>query len=100
MVKHYHGDDSDLKLLHRRGVAEAFEGMTVDDYAAQVEAFFAEAEHPTLGRPYRDCAYVPMVELLRYLEANGFSDLHRLGRRPRLHARDRRARSTGSRPSG
>ena len=65
------GDDSDLKLL-LTGVAEAFAGTTVDDYAAQVDAFFAEAEHPTLGRPYRDCGYKPMVELLRYLEANGF----------------------------
>ena len=36
-------------------------------------AFFAEAEHPTLGRPYRDCGFQPMVELLRYLEANGFA---------------------------
>jgi phosphoserine phosphatase len=72
MVKHYHGDDSDLKLL-LAGVAEAYAGMTVDEYAAQVDAFFAVAEHPTLGRPYRECGYKPMVELLRYLEANGFS---------------------------
>jgi hypothetical protein len=72
MVKHYHGDDSDLKLLFA-GVAEAFAGTTVDDYAAQVDAFFAEANHPTLGRPYRDCGFQPMIELLRYLEANGFT---------------------------
>ena len=28
---------------------------------------------PTLGRPYQSCTYRPMVELLRYLEANGFT---------------------------
>jgi hypothetical protein len=72
MVKHYHGDDGDLKLL-LAGVAEAFGGVSVDDYAAQADAFFAEAQHPTLGRPYRECGYQPMVELLRYLEAHGFA---------------------------
>ena len=36
-------------------------------------AFFTEAKHPTLGRPYQTCTYAPMVELLRYLEANGFT---------------------------
>jgi len=72
MVKHYRGDDSDLKLL-MDGVAEAFGGVGVDEYAASAAAFFAEAKHPTLGRPYRECAYLPMIELLRYLEANGFA---------------------------
>ena len=32
-------------------------------------------EHPTLGRPYSACAYLPMLELLRHLEANGFTTL-------------------------
>ncbi len=31
------------------------------------------AAHPVLHRPYLSCAFVPMVELLRYLEANGFA---------------------------
>ena len=72
MAKHYEGDDGDLKLL-MGAVGEAFGGMSVEDYAAEVGAFFAEARHPTLDRPYRDCGYQPMVELLRYLEAHGFS---------------------------
>jgi hypothetical protein len=29
---------------------------------------------PTLGRGYLECAYAPMVELLGYLQANGFSN--------------------------
>ena len=45
----------------------AYDGITVEEFEAQADAFLAEAEHPTLGRPYRDCAYAPMVELLRYL---------------------------------
>jgi phosphoserine phosphatase len=72
MTKHYRGDDGDLKVI-MGGVNEAFEGMGVDEYATEVEAFFAEAQHPTLKRSYRDCAFLPMVELLRYLEANGFT---------------------------
>ena len=31
MVKHYHGDDSDLRLL-LGGVPQAFAGLTVEDY--------------------------------------------------------------------
>jgi len=31
------------------------------------------AEHPVLKRPYLTCGFTPMVELLRYLEANGFT---------------------------
>jgi phosphoglycolate phosphatase-like HAD superfamily hydrolase len=70
IVKHYRGDDRDLRLI-MGGIQEAFEGMAVDAYAAEVAAFFAEAQHPTLGRPYRECAFLPMIELLRHLEANG-----------------------------
>ena len=29
--------------------------------------------HPTLDRPYTACGYAPMVELIRYLEGNGFT---------------------------
>jgi phosphoserine phosphatase len=72
MAKHYEGDDGDIKLV-MRAVGEAFGGMSVEDYAAEVGTFFAEARHPTLDRPYRDCGYQPMVELLRYLEAHGFA---------------------------
>jgi phosphoserine phosphatase len=72
MVKHYHGDDGDLTLL-MGAVTEAFDSVTVENYDARVRAFFDGADHPTLGRPYYGCGYAPMVELLRYLEANGFT---------------------------
>ena len=73
MVKHYQGDDGDLALL-KRAVERAFEAVSVQDYDRRVTSFFDEAVHPTLGHPYRACAYLPMVELLRYLEANGFTN--------------------------
>jgi phosphoglycolate phosphatase-like HAD superfamily hydrolase len=86
MVKHYSGDDSDLKLL-MVAVPKALESVTIEDYDHQVRAFFDEAANPHLKRPYRTCSYAPMVELLRYLEANGFVTYiasGRIGRRPIL----------------
>jgi phosphoserine phosphatase len=71
IVNHYQGDDGDLKLLFM-GLSKISVGVEVETYADQVEAFFEDAQHPTLGRPYVGCGYVPMIELLRYLEANGF----------------------------
>ncbi|MGW0181564.1 HAD family hydrolase [Nocardia sp. NPDC003345] len=72
VTKHYQGDDTDLKPL-LAAILAAHEAITVEQHAAEVAAFFDDARHPTLGRPYTACGYVPMVELLRYLEANGFT---------------------------
>jgi len=72
MVRHYRGDDSDLKLL-MGAVPRAFESLTVEEYDRRVKEFFDQADNPGLKRPYRECGYLPMVELLRYLEANGFA---------------------------
>jgi phosphoglycolate phosphatase-like HAD superfamily hydrolase len=72
VTKHYQGDDSDLKELGA-AILSASSGVNVEEHAARVADFFASARHPTLGRPYTACGYAPMVELLRYLEANGFT---------------------------
>jgi phosphoserine phosphatase len=72
MVKHYHGDDGDLQLL-MGAITSAFDTVDVEAYDRQVLAFFDEATHPTLGRAYRECRYAPMVELLLFLEENGFT---------------------------
>lgn len=70
--KHYTGDDSDLKTLIGALVGITA-GMSVDDYAASVSQFYETAKHLTLGTPYADAVYAPMVELLRHLEAHGFT---------------------------
>ena len=72
ITKHYHGDDSDVKVLIG-GVLQAFAGMTVDDYGAAAHRFLHEGRHPTLGRRFHECGYRPMIDLLAYLEANGFT---------------------------
>jgi len=73
ITKHYHGDDSDVKVL-MGGIVQAFAGMRVDAYEVAANAFLRDAKHPTLGRLLLECTYLPMVELLRYLEANGFAN--------------------------
>jgi len=72
VTKHYQGDDSDLNEL-AVAVLSASSGVNVEEHAAHVADFFASARHPTLGRPYTACGYAPMIELLHYLEANGFT---------------------------
>lgn len=70
--KHYAGDDSDVKVL-MGGVIGAFAGMDVEEYGAKAAAFVRDGTHPTLKRPFHGVAFQPMVELLRFLEANGFT---------------------------
>lgn len=72
VVKHYEGDDADMGLL-MQAIPGAYAGWTIEDYLESVKGFFRTAEHPTLGRPFATLGYQPMVELLRYLEANGFT---------------------------
>jgi hypothetical protein len=54
-------------------VESAFTGMSVEAFEAEVLGWLKDASHPVLHRPYLSCGFVPMVELLRYLEANGFT---------------------------
>jgi phosphoserine phosphatase len=72
ITKHYQGDDGDLKLFGA-GALEAFRGWAVEDYEAAADVFLHNSVHPQLGRPLVNCAYVPMIQLMRYLEANGFT---------------------------
>ena len=47
-------------------------GMTTADFEKIVADWIATAKHPKFKRPYTECIYQPMVELLAYLRANGF----------------------------
>jgi hypothetical protein len=72
VARHYAGDDAELPTL-AGGILAAFAGMSVEEFETRSAAFIRAGVHPTLGRGYLDCAYLPMVELLRYLDANGFT---------------------------
>ena len=73
MAEHYAGDDTNVHTL-AAGILAAYEGISVEDFEAQADAFLRSAQHPTLGRGYLETAYTPMVELLGYLQANGFTN--------------------------
>ena len=73
MAEHYAGDDSNVKIL-AAGILAAYEGISVENFEAQSDEFLHSAQHPTLGRGYLQCSYKPMVELLAYLEGNGFAN--------------------------
>ena len=88
--EHYAGDDTNLRTL-AGGVIAAHAGISVEEFEAQADAFLRGGAAPD-ARPRlpANCAYAPMVELLGYLRGERLRDLHRLGRRPRLHAADQR----------
>ncbi|HVJ87423.1 MAG TPA: HAD family hydrolase [Caulifigura sp.] len=53
-------------------VAATHTGMPVDEFQSTVSAWLHTARHPRFQRPYTECIYQPMVELLAYLRSNGF----------------------------
>ena len=91
ITKHYNGDDSDVQGADRRHPQDV---RRHDRSTTTASTPAASSGRPAPDAEAARCATAatqPMVELLRYLEAEGLHQLHRLGRRPRLHARrDRR----------
>ncbi|MDQ1651744.1 MAG: hypothetical protein QOI35_944 [Cryptosporangiaceae bacterium] len=73
LTQHYAGDETNVRVL-AGGILAAYDGISVEDFEAQADAFLHGVKHPTLGRGYVKCAYAPMVELLAYLAAHGFSN--------------------------
>jgi phosphoglycolate phosphatase-like HAD superfamily hydrolase len=54
-------------------MAKTHANTTTDEFEQLVEDWIEDAEHLTLHRRYTDLVYAPMLELLAYLRANGFS---------------------------
>jgi phosphoglycolate phosphatase-like HAD superfamily hydrolase len=73
MDDHYAGDDTDVRTLVG-GILAAYAGISIEDFEEQADAFIRSAQHPTLSRGYFECTYAPMVELLAYLAAHGFTN--------------------------
>src|SRR5262249_54312941 len=47
-------------------------GMSVEELTAEVKKWLATARHPRFKRPYTELVYQPMLEVLKYLRANGY----------------------------
>lgn len=71
--------EGDLETLAAGGIEGLLEvlavshaGISVEDFQADVNAWFDSARHPTTGMRYDEMIYQPMLELLSYLRDEGF----------------------------
>jgi phosphoglycolate phosphatase-like HAD superfamily hydrolase len=53
-------------------VAASQAGLTIEAFQDVVKAWAATAKHPKFQRPYTDLVYAPMLDVLKYLRANGY----------------------------
>ncbi len=52
--------------------AATLTGMSVDQFNAEATKWISEAKDPRWKRPYTELTYLPMLEVLKYLRANGY----------------------------
>ncbi len=52
--------------------AATLTGMSVDEFQAEVKTWLDTARDPRWRRPYTELTYLPMIEVLKYLRANGY----------------------------
>jgi len=62
-----HGERGLLKI-----VMATHAGITTEGFEVIVKEWLAVARHPRFDRPYTDLVYQPMLELIKYLQANDF----------------------------
>jgi phosphoglycolate phosphatase-like HAD superfamily hydrolase len=65
------GDPSSVFILVS-GLTEVLEGVTVESFMAEVKEFLSNAQDPRFKKAYKQLTYKPMVELVHYLQENGF----------------------------
>ncbi|GCF06908.1 HAD family hydrolase [Dictyobacter arantiisoli] len=53
-------------------IIQAVSSSLQADYEAEIHDFFVHNQHPTYHRPFTETAYVPMLELVCYLQDNAF----------------------------
>jgi phosphoglycolate phosphatase-like HAD superfamily hydrolase len=70
------GDMKGIAAAGEKGLVEILAathtGMTTDEFDAIVKDWLKTARHPKFNKPYAECVYQPMLEVLTYLRANGF----------------------------
>jgi phosphoserine phosphatase len=71
--------ENDMKALAAGGsesllqlVMATHAGMTTEEFERVVKDWLVTARHPKFNKPYEQMLYVPMLELLDFLRANGF----------------------------
>jgi phosphoserine phosphatase len=56
-------------------VTATHSGMTVDAFQKAVQDWITTAQHPRYKRLYTDLVYLPMLEVMQYLRANGYKTI-------------------------
>jgi len=74
--------DGDMKYFAKAGkfgpeglyatLLETHTGKAEARYSADARAFLFEKKHPRFKAPYAETVYLPMLEMIRYLNVNGF----------------------------
>ena len=54
-------------------VAATMTGMSVDDFQTEVTKWIRQARDARWKRNYTELSYLPMIELMKYLRANGYA---------------------------
>jgi phosphoserine phosphatase len=54
-------------------LAEVCAGLTAEEFSERSARFLLQQQHPTLGRPFAQAVYQPMLELLDALRVHGFA---------------------------
>jgi len=60
-------------LIHAHAAAQAYAGMTTDEFERYVSHFAATCAKGFRGMTYGESFYQPMLQVFDYLEANGFT---------------------------
>jgi phosphoserine phosphatase len=67
-TKLYPGDVPNLMKV----LFDTHAGMRQEEFKLMAVEFLSNVQHPRFGVPFKECTYQPMVELIRYLQANEF----------------------------
>ncbi|MCR5041017.1 MAG: haloacid dehalogenase-like hydrolase [Clostridia bacterium] len=62
-----------LEVDHGKAVASAFAGMTVEEFNDYIQEFKKQAMPSYTGMTRAESFYLPMVEVVEYLQENGFT---------------------------
>ena len=74
-IKAYMDGDHSIKLSmtdHGKAVAMAFAGMTIDEFENYIDKFKSQPEPGYNGMTRGEAFYKPMLQVIDYLQANGF----------------------------
>ena len=64
---------SQFDMKHAQAAAKAYAGMTIAEFDAYVKSYAAQKANGFTGMTYGQSFFKPMLEVFKYLEANGFT---------------------------